>query len=348
MRTKKTSEQIKDRILEKLKDGPITITEVSESINSNWLTTEKFLKELKEDNLVSEIIFSPKMKIYRRTDDPVYYGLPFSKEVRNKTIYVLLRVLEEWKKQRGIYPSKTTTQKIAVKTIIKCNLDLPVLEFHYGKVTCASITPDQNIEKVYHIVAPEEAEKIKKCIKEIIKDKSHTGRAYKERRKQYEEEGMKFYSAKEDLVKSFDDKNNELDIVEKLHHLSINFPVKLQEFYSEFNDFISISTTLLSVKNKGEEEKDNLRKIKETFYLLWDILTTLAFFIDSKKYVSLQKKEILNQIKEFHINLKKMSYGNLLTELESELINVDFEEIKMPEGDESIEIQKLIRESLEA
>ncbi len=161
---------------------------------------------------------------------------------------------------------------------------------------------------------------------------------------QYEKEGMNFYSAKEELIKSFKS-NKEVEITKNLINLSINFPVKLQEFYSEFNDFVSFSTTLLSIDSK---EEDILNKIKETFFSLWDLLTTASYFIDASNFIPLNKRELFKQIKKINLNFRLMGYENLITELQSELINIDFDEIKMPKGDESLEIQKLIRESLEA
>ena len=50
---------------------------------------------------MNEILSTDKMKVYRRTDDPVYYSIPFSKEIRTKTLYILSEIEKEWKKKRG-------------------------------------------------------------------------------------------------------------------------------------------------------------------------------------------------------------------------------------------------------
>ena len=52
------------------------------------------------------------------------------------------------------------------------------------------------------------------------------------------------------------------------------------------------------------------------------------------------------QIKNINLNLKKMDYENIFTELESELISMDESKLKMPQDDESIEVQKLFLENL--
>jgi len=343
MGNKKTSKEIRKVILKKLRDGPDSISEISESIGSNWLTTEQHIGELIKNHEVVEVLSSPKMKIYRRTDDPVYYSLPFSKEVRDNTIYLLSKIIELWKEKNKEYPNKTTTQKIAVEVIEKCNLNLPILEFHYGKVTCMNIDSNSNLMNTYEIISPTNYKDILNCIKERIGDKSHSGKSYDERILQYRNKGMDFYITKEELVKSFKgDKFQEIE--KKIFDLSMNFPMKLDYFYSKFNDFVSTSTTLLSLES---EEEDNLEKIKETFFSLWALLTTASYFIDASNFIPQNKKEVFGQIKRIGLNFKSIGYEDLITELQSELVNINFENIKMPEGDESKEIQKLIRESLD-
>jgi len=342
MGNKKTSKEIKDVILKKLREGPKAISEISESIGSNWLTTEQYVGGLIKEKQVVEVFSSPKMKVYRRTDDPVYYSLPFSKEVRNDTIYLLSKVIELWKKKKGISPNKTTTQKIAVEVINQCNLDLPILEFHYGKVTCMNVSSDSDLMEVYEINPPKNSSEILNCIKKIIGNSKHSGKSKQERDLQYEKEGMNFYSAKEELIKSFN--KNDKEIPKNFIGLSINFPMRLEKYYSKFNDFISVSTTLLSLDSK---EEDNLNKIKETFFSLWDLLTTASYFIDAGNYIPQNKRELFEQIKKINLNFKSMGYENLITELESELVNIDFSELKMPQGEESKQIQKLILESLD-
>ncbi|MBT4376472.1 winged helix-turn-helix transcriptional regulator [archaeon] len=340
MANKKTSKQIREKIMSHLREGPRTITEISESINSNWLTTGKFLKDLEKDKQVVEVFSSPKMKVYRRTDDPVYYSLPFSKEIRDQNIYLLSKIVRLWKEKEGSYPNKTTTQKIAVEVIEDCELDLPVLEFHYGKVTCMNVSYEQDLVEVYDISTPKNSQNILNCIKKILKEDKHTGKSEDERKMQYEREKMNFYSTKEKLIKDFD---NEGKTSENLIELSINFPMKLEKFYSEFNDFVSTSTALLSVDSNG----DNLSKIKETFFSLWDLITTLSYFKDAEKFISPQRKELFEQIKKPNLSFKKMGYETLATELKSELISIDESKLKMPQDDESKKIQRLFLENLD-
>jgi len=60
----------------------------------------------------------------------------------------------------------------------------------------------------------------------------------------------------------------------------------------------------------------------------------------------LKKKELFEQIKKLNLDIKKMGYENLATELKSVLISMDESKLKMPQDDESKKIQKLFLENL--
>ncbi len=117
MTIRKTSQEIKKEILDFLFEGPKGINEIANKIGSNWPTTNSYLEKLKEDKAVNEILITDKMKVYRRTDDPVYYSIPFNKEIRTKTLYLLKEIEREWKKERKTELSKTALQKLAVDVI---------------------------------------------------------------------------------------------------------------------------------------------------------------------------------------------------------------------------------------
>src|SRR3989339_728410 len=239
MTIRKTPQQIKKEILDFLFEGPKSNNEIATKINSNWPTTSKYLEELKAERKVNEIISSDKMKVYRRIDDPIYYSLPFNKEIRIKTLYLLKEVEERWKKEKGIELSKTALQKIAVDIIKTQNLNLPILNFHYGMTTCASF--DSNNKEILELVTePKEKEKILEGIKEAFKDKRHDGIAYRERLYQYNKYKMDFYLAKENLTKLFilyekdnSKKTFKNELRQAILELSLNYPIKLYKFYIE-------------------------------------------------------------------------------------------------------------------
>ncbi|MEK6893306.1 MAG: hypothetical protein AABX07_03820 [Nanoarchaeota archaeon] len=348
---KKTSEEIKNDILAQLKYGPKTTAELGDAIGSNWLTIEKFLNELKEQNKISELISTPKMRVYRRTDDPIYYSIPFNKEIRAKTLFILSEIEREWKKERKSDLSKTALQKLAVDVIKHCNLNLPILSFHYGLTTCASL--DSNNQDILSLIEePKDKVVILKCIKEVINDKNHTGIAYQERIYQYKKYDLPFYVAKEELTKLFlfHEKDKEaskelnLKIKKALLDLSLNYPLRLEKFYSDFEKFVNNSQIILS---NQKNELQNLEIIKSTLTHLWDKLTTFTSFKDAEFFIDKENKQLFEQIRELNLNSKEMGYQNHIDELESVAQESNPFEIDMPQGNASVDIQKLIFESLE-
>lgn len=350
MVTRKAPEKIKKEILDFLFEGPKGINEIAERIGSNWPTTNSYLEKLKEEEAVNEILITDKMKVYRRTDDPVYYSIPFNKEIRTKTLFILREIEKAWKKDRNSDLSKTALQKIAVDVIKHCNLNLPVLNFHYGLTTCASF--DSNNQSVLNLIEePRDKEEILKCITEVIKE--HPGIAYKEREEQYKKYNMHFYSAKERLTRLFlfhqkEKETNEeinLKIQKALLELSLNYPLRLEKFYSDFEKFISNSQMILTSQNN---EIQHLEIIKAALSHLWDKLTTFTSFKDSEPFIDKTDKQLFDQIMESNLNLKKMTFQTRIEELESAAQEVNPFKVNMPKDEESNNIQKLILESLES
>src|SRR3989339_515654 len=252
------------------------------------------------------------MKVYRRIDDPIYYSLPFNKEISIKTLYLLKEVEERWKKEKGIELSKTALQKIAVDIIKTQNLNLPILNFHYGMTTCASF--DSNNKDILELVTePKEKEKILEGIKEALKDKRHDGIAYRERLYQYNKYKMDFYLAKENLTKLFilyekdnSKKTFKNELRQAILELSLNYPIKLDKFYFDFERFIRNTQIILS--NKKSDEVDNLEIIKGTLIQLWDKLTAFTSFKDAEEFIDNDKKQLFEQIRELNYNFKEMNY----------------------------------------
>jgi len=346
---RKTPQKIKKEILDFLFEGPKGNNEIANKIGSNWPTTNSYLEKLKEEGKVNEILITDKMKVYRRTDDPVYYSIPFNKEIRTNTLYILREIEQEWKKERKKDLSQTALQKLAVDVIKSCKLNLPILNFHYGMTTCASL--DSNNQEILNLIEePKEKLVILKCIKEVVKDVDHTGIAYKERAYQYKKYQMKFYSAKEELIKlfMFHEKNKDEKINQKIQkallELSLNYPLRLEKFYFDFEKFVSNSQMILL---NEKIEAQNLETIKGTFSQLWDKLTTFTSFKDSECFIDKNNKQLFEQIRELNLNFKEMNYKGYIEELESVAQETNPFNINIPQDNLSKEIQQLILEGLE-
>jgi DNA-binding transcriptional ArsR family regulator len=350
MVTRKTPEQIEKEILDFLFEGPKSINEIAEKIGSTWPTTNSYLEKLKKSGQVNELLATEKMKIFRRTDDPIYFSLPIKKEVRLKTLFLLKEIERIWKEQGKKSISQTAMQKIAVDVIKTYNLNLPVLQFHYGMTTCASATFTNNPSIISLITEPEDKEKLEKQIREIMKHPRHTGKATEEKEYQYEKYKLPFYQARENLVKSLvilKEKNTcekFSKAYENLISLSATFPIRLEKFYPEFQEFISnVQIILLSKLNDPQK----IEIVKETLNQLWEKLTNYTSFADSEEFIDPTKKQVFQQIKDLHANFKEMGYNQYKEELNSIAGEIDPFKVEIPSDEISNDIQSIILEGLE-
>ena len=338
---KKNPEEIKSEILNQLRSGPKTTTEIGEAINSNWLTIEKFLRELKDQGLVIELVSSPKMKVYRRTDDLAFYGLPFSESIRNKSCSLLFTIADKWQSETKTTPSRTMLQKIAVELIEKSDKQLneiPILKFHYGQTL--AVRYDESFKQEYKLLNLTSEQNI--LLLSLIEKyrKMSSGRAQIE---QYKKEGMEFYYEKEANVIKGLCATNLKNIENNLLRLSIYYPVELENTFELFDKFIYCSIVLLNLSNE-KDKQESLNKIKETFYLLWDTITTNYFFYDSEKHILPEKKELFNQIKSNILNSKIANLSSVIEDMESEVNSINPEKISKFDLEKS---QEFLHELLE-
>jgi hypothetical protein len=339
---KKTSEGIRSKILDELKYGPKTPSEMAEVINSNWLTVEKFLKELKDENLVIEIVSSPKMKVYKRTDDLAYYGLPFSKEIRKDSASLLFTIAKEWKKEKGIIPARTNLQKVAVELIEnpEANLsDNPILRFHYGQTLAVGYNDSQINDYPEFPFTPKQKEILYKLINE------YNGKSSKySKSNQYKKKGMEFYKEKEENLLVGFSGSNYGQVENSLLNLSVFYPIELKNSFPIFDKFVYCTICILNLKEDSIYKKEYFNKIKEDFFLLWDAITTEYFFYDSEKYIFYEKKELFNQIKSNVLNNKILNLLSIIEDLESEVNAFNPEEMKTPTDENSKSIRKIFTE----
>jgi hypothetical protein len=314
-RERKTSEEIKGAIILELNKGPKTVSEIAEGIKSNWITTEKFLNELITEKRVIELISALKSKVYGSLSDPAFFNLPLSNKTREKTLSLLKTIQEVWKKETDSPLQKTVLQKLAVKFVEINNLqnDIPVLRFHYGQTL--AMRSEENMEiKLYPLENSQE-----RALKNLIKE--YKGYSAKDAKlKQYEKPSMIFYKIKEE---AFNNLRQELN-KNKFFNLLANYPSELSESFTLFDRFIYCAISVLKLK-KGKE--DYLIKLKEIFSLVWDCLTTEAYFYDVEKSIAPEKKDLFLQLKSNCINSKVLSVSSALEEIEGEINNLELEEM---------------------
>lgn len=322
---RKSSEQIKKDILFNLKEGPLSTKKLSNLLKSNWSTINTYLEELKQKGCVREVYSRENLKVYVRTDYPVFYGLPLDKEKINNGLYLLSKIVEKWKiEKNNQVPSKTTTHKIAVEIIQKNpSFELPIVRFHYGKMMPLFFEPSQSQEIIleYEIKKPKNSEEILKAVKKEIKEGKHSNIAWIERKKQYEiNDDMKIFQLKERISYLFYKEKVNENIQDILYNLFIEIPTteRYSYLFKQYHDFLTAVDFILNSKEFKEAKKEKrnyLKEIFDTFNSLWQALTMEFFFEDFGNLVNKDFEEIKESIK----NAKMMTYS---FEIEEKLNNL--------------------------
>ncbi len=348
---KKSFEEVKVAILTSLEQGPLSIQKISEDIKSNWATTNKAIEDLKQENKIKEVVETEKIRIYKLTDYPVFYGIPLPKSIRDRYLFIFSEIIKEWKKQKdGEIPISTALYKTAVDVVEKCNLALPVLHFHYGLVSPVAIKPEENLETKYKFIIPKNSAQIISSIKDIVK--LHSNDSQKEEDIQYdnyqEKYNLQIFKLRKKLVRVTNpnfSKLNKNKIENLLLTISMEFPNSKEEkeIYPLFDTFLSASVILLN----SSQFKDYIKEIKECFEGIWDLLTTHLFFKDARNFMFKEALPIFNLIRTSTLNTKQASIEERILNLESISNTINISEIKMPMDEESITIRKILTEGAE-
>lgn len=336
-KAKKTPERIKEEILDELKKGPKTISELSDKIGSNWLTIEKFLNELigSEDKKVSELISAQKSKVYCSKDDLAFYCLPFSEDIRKKTISLLYTISKKWEKRTGQQIPRTKLQKIAVRFAEESNLEkIPVLRFHYGQTLALRYEYDLENYELFNLTPKQNA-----SLLQLIDDYNKKTLS-KIKEIQYEKEGMEIYKEKEIKQKECLNNFEKEKFKEFILTLSAYYPFELEESFEVFDKMVYCVVNILNLKNSEEYQN----KLKEIFTLTWDCLTTESFFYDAQKWISSGKLDLFNQIKKNVLNSKILNVENILIDFQEEIESLSDEEFDESDDEKSDKLLHLLLE----
>lgn len=315
---RKTSEEIKEKILSVLSGGPRGISEIAEDINSNWITTEKFLSELIQERKIIEIISASKSKVYASSNDLAFFYLPLSENARNKTLALLTTISNSWKEKTGKFPPRTILQKLAVAFVEANNLqnEIPVLRFHYGQTL--ALRYEENSDAKQLDLTDVQKDKLDDLITEY-KDYSSTIA----KNKQYEKPYMKFYREKEIMLVALCDGNFN-SIEDSLLNMITHYYPELSESFNLFDRLVYCAVNISHLKNNKE---DLLNRLKDVYSLVWDCLTTEAYFYDVQKFIAPNKNEMFSQIKSNYLVSKITNVKNVLDELENEVNSTELEEV---------------------
>lgn len=312
--TRKSSEQIREKILSSLTSEPLSTEQLRKKIDSNWSTINSYLEELKKEGKVRELFARENLRIFSKSDYPVFYGLPLEKETINKCLYLLQKIIEEWnsKKQGGI--NKTTLQKIAVEIALKNpQLNIPVVRFHYGKVLPVFINPykiektcfEKGLDKEILILIEQEVEK-------EIKQGNHTNIAWKEKREQYKKhKDMKIFDLGDKIIHNLlkaNSKDYYMPLLDLFYEFFLEIPSSdnYSYFFERYHEFLSAIKFIFEsnefIHSNNSDREHYLKEILETFNLFWLALTTEFFFEDFEKIINKDYKIISDEIKKISIN----------------------------------------------
>lgn len=345
MTGRKTSEQIKRSILNKLKEGPTPVEKLRKEIDSNWSTINNYLQELKDEGEVREVTIRNNLKFYIKKDYPVFYGLPLDKKTLNDSLFLLNTIANTWEKEKGETINKTTMQKIAVEIIYNYGLDIPVLKFHYGKTLPLSIEPSQSsiLIKEYNVNPPKNSTEIEKFVQKEVKEGEHVNIAWKEKLKQYKShKDMKLYLFSDNVSYEIlkgkkDDKDHLLNL---FYNILLEIPSSEEYSYifEKYHDFVNAVNFIFNTKEFEIEEnrKNLLKEILDTFNSIWDLLTIEFYFNDFKKNVDENFSELQETIKQMKIDFSLFNIEDKLGNLLDYKKSLNPKKIKLDEDEEKM------------
>jgi hypothetical protein len=292
MSTRKSPEQIKEEILDSLKDGPLSIEQIRLKAESNWSTTSTYLEELSKDGKVREIISADKAKIYQRVFGDTYFDIPITETERKKFRALFCLILRKYK-ELGRTPNKTELSKAAVKVINSPESglsELPTAWYLYGAVPIMIANPSESYQEE---VLLEHKQKINSII-EVFAKETENKKARQIQKDQHAEYNDPIYKLHDSFLELME--SNPLDkekIFSVLDDFFVAFPVdnEFPEVFWLANRFIS-TVRELSYFDKLDNHKT---KILLTFDSLWKYVAVYKFYktISSKKGFS--DKTFLNR-----------------------------------------------------
>ncbi len=321
---RKTSEEIKGKILSQLKEKPVSAEQLRKNIDSNWSTIKNYLDELKNQGEVREISLRNNLKYYIRSDYPAFYGLPLDKTIINNGLFLLKTIVETWKKENNELINKTTMQKIAVEIAQKNEkFNLPVLKFHYGKTLPVSLNPSNYsfLIEEYKVRSPENSKEIKEQVLIEVKKGGHVNKAWKEKIKQYKKhKDMKIYLLSDELsyqiLKGKKDDKYLLDLFSKIM-LEIPSSNEYSYIFEKYSDFLNAVTFIFHTKEfQNPKERENLLKeILDTFNSIWNLLTIEFYFNGFKALINKDFGELQETIKQTKIDFFLFTIEDKLSNL---------------------------------
>ena len=321
MAIRKTPQKIKEEILSKLNNQPLSVEQLRKTIeDSNWSTINKHLEELKEEGKVREIISTGKIKVYQRVMGDTYFDLPITEDQRKKFRALFALIMNEYRIY-GKIPTKTHLAKCAVHVIDdgKSGLeDLPIIWYLYGMIPQMVADPS----KEYHEeIVLKNKNKVQSLIKEYVNEnKSKKSRKIQiEQHKKYEEDLYVITDEFFDYTNSNNKWKNK-EILELLNKFFIHCPID-----NEFPKVFKLTEILFSLVNKLSKVsnlQEHRNKILLAFSSLWKYIALYKLYKSKTSGKnSMEKNILLNFYIGDDLEVRKECFYETIMDLKSDYLS---------------------------
>jgi len=320
-REKKTSEQIKQRIIEELdkQQKPLSIQDISKEIGSNWLTIKDYIKELQQERKVKEIVLGDK-KVFRLVREDTYLDIPITRKEKEIFYFLFDNAKKLFKELGRENPTKTDINKSIIKVIDQFNISVPIVWYLYGKMALLKYEIEKDYATSY---IPENYKEILVFFRETINQIAKKKNSKEVREDQYLYYGKTLYQIKEEIydfiLKKDLDKHKE-----KLKELFSNFLVCLssQEDFNEINELVSKFVMIIRKMAYLENINSHKKRVIESFDAIWKMIAMYMFYDSLTKYFRFKnKEEIKSMYFEDTLNNKISIAQEMISDLEIEYLN---------------------------
>ena len=181
-----------NHMLEALREGPLSISDISKKAQINWRTADQYLKLLESLGLVTEKSVK-NTKTFLLKEKENYFGLPVKKEHHNKINAIYSAIKKHCLEFYSRAPTKTQAYKTLWKVDKKLNLGLPIGWYLYGPLCVQTYAGNETSSET---LSWEEHGLIKDTVEEFCKCDN-----FELQNKIYDDTNNKLYQTKEKLVK---------------------------------------------------------------------------------------------------------------------------------------------------
>lgn len=140
---RKSPSDIISGILNAMKQGEQTITQLSKSSGINRITVSQYISAFEEGGIVEVKSQGREKSVLLKNPDDTYFNLPIKEQEKKvmQTIYAIIR--EHCKKKCSKEPTKTHVYKIIYDVMKEKNLNLPVGWYQHGPCSVLIYSGDE-------------------------------------------------------------------------------------------------------------------------------------------------------------------------------------------------------------